>query len=814
MADEESPVTNKASKSETTAERLREEALELLDYPAVRDGVAGCTTFFAARVLAEGLRPSYLDEEVDLLLRETAEGMRFLEETADVDLHAEEDVTPSIARAALEGVLSGQELLFIADVLDVMRRARASIDRIGDSVPLLAEIAGGIPSLDLVQRQIRSSIGIRGEVLDAASPLLGPLRRQVTAAYQRVVAGLARVVQSTAESEALQDDVISVRGDRLVVQVKAEMRQRIPGVVHDASNTGATLFVEPFATVDLCNTWRELALEEERETKRVLRELSGMIGDLADDLRLGIALTARLDLVLARARYSVRVGGKTVAPPTESPTAASAASLRLLGARHPLLGDEAVPIDIGIGPDWSVLVITGPNTGGKTVAMKTVGLMALMHQSGLMVSADEGSFLPVFDGIYADVGDHQSIERAVSRFGAHMKNVIDILSVVAPGSLVLLDELATSTDAEEGAALAKAILESLARREIAAVATTHHRTVAAHAEATPGMMNASVELDPDTLGPTYHLTVGVPGRSYAMSVASQLGLPADVIENARSLLEPQHLRFEDWLNELQKERQVLQQRLHDAEEARADAEASGREQQASLEDLAQRRNDIVQTIRGELAAEYEDVRRKLRRAEATLSWEVPDRGSHEIEVGEASAELADVEEQIIEFERRQTAPPQAPTERPLAVGDTVDLRGFGLRGQIVALPQGTQGTAEAEVALGGARLRLSLGRLAPAPVSEPGPTPVGVRYDLGPALPTVELDLRGWRAEEALVEVEEFLDKALRDGLSSVRIIHGKGTGALRRAVRDLLERHPLAQSFESEARERGGDGATVVELT
>ena len=804
-------MTNKASKPETTAERLREEALELLDYPAVRDGVAGCTTFFAARVLADGLRPSYLDEEVDLLLRETAEGMRFLEETADVDLHAEEDVSPFIARAALEGLLSGQELMFIADVLDVMRRARASIDRIGDSVPLLAEIAGGIPSLDLVQRQIRSSIGIRGEVLDAASPLLGPLRRQVTAAYQRVVAGLARVVQSTAESEALQDDVISVRGDRLVVQVKAEMRQRIPGVVHDASNTGATLFVEPFATVDLCNTWRELALEEERETKRVLRELSGMIGDLADDLRLGIALTARLDLVLARARYSVRVGGKPVAPPTESPTAASAASLRLLGAHHPLLGDEAIPIDIGIGPDWSVLVITGPNTGGKTVAMKTVGLMALMHQSGLMVSADAGSFLPVFDGIYADVGDHQSIERAVSRFGAHMKNVIDILSVVGRGSLVLLDELATSTDAEEGAALAKAILESLARREIAAVATTHHRTVAAHAEATPGMMNASVELDPDTLGPTYHLTVGVPGRSYAMSVASGLGLPADVIENARSLLEPQHLRFEDWLNELQKERQVLQQRLHEAEKARADAEASGREQQASLEDLAQRRNDMVRTMRGELATEYEAVRRKLRRAEATLSWEVPDRGSHEIEVGEASAELADVEEQIIEFERRQTAPPQAPTEGPLAVGDTVDLRGLGLRGQIVALPQGA---AEAEVAIGGARLRLSLSRLAPAPVSDPGSAPVGVRYDLGPALATVELDLRGWRAEEALIEVEEFLDKALRDGLSSVRIIHGKGTGALRRAVRDLLERHPLAQSFESEAGERGGDGATVVELT
>ena len=803
-------MENTAHTSRTTAERLRGEALGLLDYPAVRERVAGCTTFFAARSLAEDLRPSYIKAEVELLLCETLEGTRFLEQFGDIDLRAEEDVSPAIARAALEGVLSGQELLAVADLLEVLRRARIAMDRLGDTAPLLAEIAKGIPALDLVQRQIRSSIGVRGEVLDTASPVLGPLRREVREAYQRVVGALERVLQSTTGREALQDDVISVRGDRLVVQVKAEMRHRVPGIVHDASNTGATLFVEPFATVDLCNSWRELALEEERETTRLLRELSGMVGDMADDLRLGIDLTARLDLVLARARYSRRIAGQALAPPPESlSTGRTPDSLRLLGAKHPLLGDDSVPIDVGIGPGWSVLVITGPNTGGKTVAMKTVGLLALMHQSGLMVSADEGSFLPVFNGVFADVGDHQSIERAVSRFGAHMKNVIDILAAAEPGSLVLLDELATSTDPEEGSALAKAILESLASRGVAAIATTHHRAVAAHAETTSGMMNASVELDPETLRPTYHLTVGVPGRSYAMSVASQLGLPADIMDSARSLLEPQHLRFEDWLNELHGERQALQQRLHEVAEARAEAEASSRQQQAKLEELASRRQGIVRTMRGELAEQYEEVRKRLRRAEASLSWEVPDRVSHKIDVEEARAELADAEEQIREFERQETA--VAPSERPLAVGDAVDLRGLNLQGKIVGLPEGA---SEAEVAVGGARLRLSVNRLSLADVSLPDAAPTGVLYDLGPALATVELDLRGERAEDALIKVEEFLDKAVRDGLSSVRVVHGKGTGVLRRVVRDLLERHPLAQSFGPEAPECGGDGATVVELT
>ena len=786
-------------------EETRAEALVLLDFPVIRERVAGNTTFFAARKLALSLQPVYEERQVEELQRETAEGLAVLDKYGDINLRASEDTLPAVSRAALEGTLTGSELLVVADLVEVMRQARAVMERARADAPSLHDIAEGIPDLREIGRRISASIGLRGEVLDSASPSLGPLRRQVREGYQRVTAALESIIRSPLGHETLQDQVVSMRGDRLVVQVRTEQRHRVPGIVHDASNTGATLFVEPFSTVDLCNSWRELALEEERESARVLRELSALVGMVADDILQGVEHAARLDLILARARYSAGIGGVSASGFRGLSPHGQDMRLRLLRARHPLLGGDAVPINLTIGRDRSVVVITGPNTGGKTVAMKTVGLLAAMHQSGLNIPADEGSYLPVFDGIYADVGDQQSIQRSVSTFGSHMLNVIDILSYAGPESLVLLDELGTSTDPEEGSALAKAILEYLAERGVMTVATTHHRVVAAYAETTPGMINASVELDPATLRPTYRLTLGIPGRSYAMSVAAQLGLPADIMERARSLLEPQYLRFEDWLNELQKERSLLQVRLEEAETARVKAEASAGELEEQLEDMAQRREDILHAMRRELAEQYDAVRKKIRRAEAALSWGLPVGG-----VKEARTDLADTGKEMRDLERREPARLPDPDRRLLAVGDVVAIRGLNVQGKIVDIPELRQ---EAEVAIGKVRLHLDLGRLSRVEEeSEPGPVELG--FELGPSLSSAELDLRGARAEEALIMVEEFLDKALRDGFNSVRIIHGRGTGALRNAVRELLERHPLAKSFAPEASERGGDGATIVELT
>ena len=576
-------------------DELRAAALESLDFHAVRRAVADCASFPPARRLALGLTPFYDEHEVDALQRETSEG-RALLESVELNLYSPADPSTAVARAALEGVLTGQELIEVADSIELQLRARAALLQRQDRTPILAGIVEDIPDLDELRRQIRRSIGEHGgEVLDSASAAIASIRRRLRPAYERVIESLNRIIQSPDDREALQDNVISVRGERLALQVKADMRHRVPGVVLDASNTGATLFIEPFATVELCNEWRELALEEEREANRILRDLSILVGSVAEDIERGIESVSRLDLILARARYSARIAGIR-------PIRSGSEGLRLLSARHPLLGDEAVPVDLTVGPDWSVLVITGPNTGGKTVAMKTVGLLAAMHQSGLQVSAEEGSSLPVYEGIYADVGDRQSIEQSVSTFSSHMRNVIDILGDATASSLVLLDEIGTSTDPEEGSALARAILDNLAEHGIATIATTHHRAVAAHAEGHPRMSNASVQLDAKTLLPTYELTLGVPGRSYAMSVAANLGLPGPIMEKAKSLIEPRHVLFEDWLSELQRDRQRLREQTEDMERAGAQARLLRRELEERIDYLATHREEMLDGVRRGLAA--------------------------------------------------------------------------------------------------------------------------------------------------------------------------------------------------------------------
>ena len=812
MIDVKMKAENKTETVKAKKVQLTEFALGLLDYKTVLDQVVAQTRFFAARSIAESMRPIYASSDVEVLQDETTQGIVVIEKVGDIDLYCDIDPTELINRAEIGGVLSGQELLAVADVLKVLERARVAISVPNNPMSHIAALCCEIPDLQQFQRRIRRSVGKMGVVLDSASSNLGSIRRQVRHAYQNASDALEKLIKVPLNTEALQDDVISMRGNRLVVQVKAEMRSRIPGIVHDASNTGSTLFVEPFITIELCNAWRELGLEEEREKDRVLRRLSKIVGDIAQKIREGIELTARIDYILARARYSKAVGGVSInhQRSTDGSAGLSESVVNLSNARHPVLGEKAVPINVSIGPDWHVLVITGPNTGGKTLAMKTVGLLALLYQSGIRIPVDEESTLPVFDGIYADVGDSQSIEYAVSRFGAHMQNVIDILSVAGRRSLVLLDELGTSTDSEEGSALAKAILEHLAVEGIATVATTHHRTVAAHAETTKGMTNASVEFDSSTMLPTYHLTIGEPGRSYALVVADQLGLPEKIMEKAKSLVDPDHFRFEKWLSELQNDRQIMEQQIEEANKARQNAEAYEKECGLLLQELTLRREEIVRVVRKELGDEYDSVRKKLRRAEASLSWETSvdlDRGGS---VQEAASELKIAGEKIKEIERHGSISTEISGAQSFGIGDTVDVSGLNVNGTVIGL---FQDSSEVEVAIGRIKLRVDIGRISLAKKAESEMLTTEVTYNLDTLLPAQEIDLRGQYAEEALAHLEAFLDKAVRDGLNSVRIIHGKGTGALRTAVRELLGRHSLAKTFASESPKNGGDGATLVEL-
>ena len=782
---------------------IRRKSLDALDYPAVQAAVAEHTAFPPAKDLARSLSPAYDPATVDLLQRETRDGMAYLEESGDPDLHAPSDASAPIERARLGGTLTGKELLEVADAVATLGRARTAFSRNSAVCPTLAEIASNIPDLSDIPRQIRSKIGLRGEVLDSAAPGLGTLRRQVREAYQRTVEALERIMRSSNARTALQDNVISVRSDRLVLQVKTELRQKIPGIVHDISSTDATLFVEPFATVDVCNAWRERTLDEEHETRKALIDLSEMVSAAADDIRTGILRTARLDFIMARARYSARIEGAAMEIAPDDATDSRA--LRLLNARHPLLGQDAVPISAAIDPETSALVITGPNTGGKTVSMKTIGLLALMHQSGLCIPAQGGSALPVFDGVYADVGDQQSIAGSVSTFSSHMLNVVEILRRATPKSLVLLDELGASTDPEEGSALAKSILQNLTDARIKTVVTTHHRTVATFASSQPGMANASVDLDPTTLKPTYRLTMGMPGRSYAMSVARRLGLPDTVMQRAQNFLDPRHAQSQDWLTELETQRAQLETTLQNAEQAKFDAEQTAKALDAELQDLRSRRED--------LSERFEDARKKLRSAEAAMSWNAPHGEPVDYEqIKRARAELDEARKLANEMNQTQPNHPAEPPP-PIQIGARVRIRGLDVEGDVQSIDHHNQ---EAAVTAGGAQFTLDISRLAivqDTPADEE-PTSSGVvAYDLAPAPSTTELHVRGMRPDDAIIEVNDFLDAAVRNSLESVRIVHGKGRGVLRRSIHEALQRNSVVKSHRDAEQRDGGLGVTVVDL-
>jgi DNA mismatch repair protein MutS2 len=844
---------------------LIEETLGLLDWPVIRADLARQVRYGPARHRASSLAPSFDPDTVAALHDETAQGRLLLDEVGDLDLTLAADPAQAVGRAALGGVLSGEELLDVAAAIAVQFRAArlgsASLTspaslaagsvrssrslRTETLAPKLVTMAGRIPDLSDVESNIRRAIDDRGEVMDSATPALRRLRSSVRNAYEHVTSALGKIVRSDLQS-ALQEQVISMRGDRFVLQVRSDLRHRVPGIVHDASNTGATVYVEPLATVDLGNSWRELSLEEERETARVLADLSEKVGLAGEAYMLGSELTGEIDFVLARARYGIRTRGVTPQLP-EGPNGSNGQTLRLVAARHPLLGKDAVPLSIEIGrhkttsddqpgtsalPDSSVLVITGPNTGGKTVAMKTVGLLVAMNQSGLQVPTDE-AVLPIFDGLYVDVGDHQSIEGSVSTFSSHIRRVIGILDNAGPDSLVLLDELGASTDPEEGAALARAVLDRLADRRVPTIVTTHHRSVAAHAEATVGMENASVDLDPDTLAPTYRLTMGIPGRSYAMSVAAGLGMPRDVLDAAGSYIDAKSAQYEESIEELRRERAAVDLKLAEAEVATESAERARVELEAQRAAFNARKNEMVEAMHGELVARHNDLTSRLKRAEAALSWNIgnvvaADSIDRSV-LDSVKDDLATAKTEITELHEEESAklepvvPDSSASESliPTTIekGVLVEVRGLGATGTVQAVDAEI---GEAEVLMGSVRLRLELSRLVPTAQvptaqgrargnAEPGALMVSA--SLGPALGTTELDLRGMRAEAAQLEVEVFLDRAIRDGLSSVRIIHGRATGVLRQVVREQLARHSLVTEYAPEKPGRGGDGATRVEL-
>jgi DNA mismatch repair protein MutS2 len=818
---------------------LSARSLELLEFPAVLAQLGGHASIALGREAALALTPSSNHDDVSRRQQETAEARLFIEGSGIMDVGEASDVRLEAHRAAKEGILTGLELRAVAETLRAGRMVRSTFTNRKKDCPALAEVAGQIPNLEVQETNIARSIGRSGEVEDAASPLLRELRSQARVAYGRLEETLQRMIRSDRDRNVLQEPLITERNGRLVVPVKVEMRSRMPGLVHDVSGSGETIFVEPLAAVTLGNEWRELKFAEKREEGRILRALSISIGDYVDEVGLTLDLLAQLDVALAKGRYAMRLNAVPAA--TAEP---GSHDIRLVAARHPLLRGAVVPMSLELGSasrqetsddespasPRTILLITGPNGGGKTVTLKTLGLLALMHQTGLQIPASEGTVLPIFDRVYADIGDQQSIEQSLSTFTSHMANVKSILSEATSRSLVLMDELGTSTDPEEGAALAEAVLHSLLEVGVTTVATTHLRRVAAYVQDTDGMINASVELDPDTFEPTYGLTVGLPGRSYALTIAARAGLPPEVVERAQSMLSPEHRRVDELLAEVVEERQAAADKLAEGEVVLAQAQELRREAEEELERLRALEAEQLETSRHDLQAQAQDLMGKLQAAGRVLQ-NTPTAPTVEAveEIQQAVASVQNVRKQLRTRSWRPKRADRAAWLQNLAAGDLVRVQGFPGVAQVIAEPDGR---GMVEVAVGSLRAQVPLEhvlhrdpgvastiptpvRRKPKPRVSPAPEMVDASLTNAESLtiPTAELDLRGMRVEEALGQLEAFLDKALLDGASHVRIIHGMGTGALRSAVRERLESHDVVNRWAPEEG-RTADGATIADLT
>ena len=787
---------------------MNAKVLGTLEFPKVLARLADVTAFSASRELALALEPSSDRFWVERRQEETEEASRLLADRPDFSVRGARDVRPPARKAALGGVLDPAQLLEIADTLAGAQFVSGVIAKLNaDVYRVLREIASQIQPCRGVTDAIHGAINDQGEVRDQASPALARIRHDLRVAHGRLIEKINSYLMS--HRALLQEPIVTSRNDRFVIPVKAEQRSQVAGIVHDQSASGATIFVEPLPVVELNNAWRTLQLKEKQEIERILRELSGIVGGSADAIVETVTALAAIDLCLAKAKLAT-------AQEANRPILANAGQLALRQARHPLLTGKVVPISVELGREFTQLVITGPNTGGKTVALKTVGLLTLMALAGLHIPAEPGSEIGVVGEVWADIGDEQSIEQSLSTFSSHMTNIVRIVNAVQPGDLVLLDELGAGTDPVEGAALARAILDYLRDHGSTAVATTHYAELKAYAHTTPGVQNASVEFNVETLSPTYQLTVGLPGRSNALAIATRLGLQQEIVQEATATLAPEQLQIETFLTQIADERA-------EAERARIEAQVLER-RAADAWDEARRRNAELDRQREQLQLkaeadaerELEDFRRGLEELRLRAT-EVSTRREVQVVQEQSSALLR----QLLERRHKQPRRREVPAPGELAVGSWVHVETLGQSGKLLSLDRDRN---NAEVQFGSFNVRVRASDLRPghrpAPSPEDAPPrraerPREERVVTLPPTPLVglELDLRGKRAAEVESELDRFLNDASRANLPYARIIHGKGTGALRQVVQEQLTGHPLVRSFRIGESGEGGDGVTIATL-
>lgn len=800
-------------------ETMDEKTLSILEFPPVLDRLASYSDFGISAELARALRPSSRLEEVRLRQSRTTEARRLLDLDSGVSVGGARDIRVQVEMASRSGVLDGPELLDVRNTLIAARDLGRILEKYAAEIPGLALLAPFLPPPSGMIESISRSLSERGEVVDQASDRLAQIRRELKVSHERILSRLERMINDPKNTGMLQDSIITQRGGRFVVPLRAEFKGQIRSIIHDQSSSGATLFVEPLAVVDLNNQLHELQLAERDEVRRILAELSALVGFNAGQIIEILETLGQIDLALMCARYAEDLHAtEPLIVEKKLRPGHPGSVIHLIHARHPLLTSEkVVPIDVELDSSTFAIVITGPNTGGKTVTLKTVGLLAIMAQSGLHIPAQSGSSFSLFDDIFADIGDEQSIEQSLSTFSGHITNIVRIINLANPSTLILLDELGAGTDPQEGAALARSLLSHLVERLIPCLVATHYPELKAYAHATPGVVNASMEFDLQTLRPTYRLIVGLPGRSNALLIAERLGLPQDIILDARSAIDPSDLRAEDLLDEIHRQRELSRQANAQADLSRKEAEKLRYDLVKQLEKIEDERLKVLEEARTLAQKETEDLRLEL------------DQVRHDLQRARQPLEaLKPLQEKVDELEVKTEKPlirknQTRRSNQPLKVGMRVHLRSLQTDGVVTSISEN-----DIEVQIGSLRIRArrneiqGIGEEEP-PQKDPPKASPRLRRELPETKdrptsvfhpsPGIELDLRGERAEDALSTLERFVEQAYLAGLPYIRIIHGKGTGRLRQVVRDSLHHSAHVSRFENGLDGEGGEGVTVAHL-
>lgn len=783
---------------------MEKRVLKTLEYDKILAMLKERASCCISRELVDTMEPSGDFDTVERELKLTAEAETLFYKTGRSPVDDFPDMRHCLERMHAALFLSTGELLGIASCLKAARIAKDILAKEVGEESYLYNLAGLLITHRSAEEEINRCVINEDEIFDGASPALARIRRAMRLANEKVREKLNSMIRSTAYQKYLQEPIITIRNGRFVIPVKQEYRQQVPGLIHDQSSSGATLFIEPSAVVELGNEYKKLLAEEADEIERILTELTAMLAPYADEIREDLNIMGQIDLVFAKAKLSRELNA--VMPRLNRNN-----YVRIVRGRHPLIpADRVVPIDIWIGRDYRSLVITGPNTGGKTVTLKIVGLFALMVQSGIFVPANEGSEFPVFEHIYADIGDEQSIEQSLSTFSSHMKNIVGILDKADENSLVLLDELGAGTDPIEGAALAMSILEELNERHCICVSTTHYSEIKAFAMTHEGMENASMEFDIDRLCPTYRLYIGIPGKSNAFEISSRLGLPNSIIDKAKGFLKGEDVRFEDIISSAQSQHRIAEEERKMAEEARAELEKLRADAERERRKLDEDRNRLQAKAKEDAKRIVADTKREMEKLIVEIrSIKDIDRSAADRVIQAARDTLRATETAVNEKEaikkEDNTKPPKT-----VRAGDTVNIVTLDQKATVLSAPDSK---GEVMVQAGVMKLNVKLKDIrlieekkAAAPTS--GKVGLGAGKQVG-----LELDVRGMLVDEANIIVDRYLDDAYNAGLSEVNIIHGKGTGALRAGVQAFLKRHPLVKGYRMGSYGEGDAGVTVVTL-